>query len=83
MYSPGDHRVMHDGLVGLVLEVAVPSALELRSRPVSHFCQLLLSRTDLHTSLNTVGSKRTSALEVPLIVDLLLNLRVAANKVIK
>lgn len=83
VYLPRDHRVVHDRLVGLVLEVGIPSALEFRGWPVSHFCQLLLSRADLHTSLNTVSGKGTGALDVPFIIDFLLDLRIAADKVVE
>lgn len=48
---------MHDWLVGLVLEVAVPSRPEpaARSWPVIHLPKFFLGRPDLDTGLNTVG----------------------------
>lgn len=74
---------MHDWLVGLVLEVAVPSAAELWARPLVHHLQLRLVRSDLDTSLDTVGSQWSRSVCLPLIVDLLLYDRVAANEVVK
>lgn len=80
---PSNDRVMHHGLVRLFLEVAVPSALEFWSRPFPHLCELLLRGTDLHTRFDTVGRQWAGTVDVPLVEDLFLNLRVAPNKVIK
>jgi len=84
-YSPGDNGVVHDGLVWFVLEVALPSAggREVGSGPALHLFQLLLSRTDLHTSLNAIGREWASPLEVPLVVHSLLDFRVATGEVVE
>lgn len=74
---------MHDWLVGLVLEVAVPSRLKVWRGPLLHLRQLLFSWTNLDTSLNAVSGKWASALEVPFIEDPLLGLGVTTNKVIE
>ena len=79
----GDHRVVHDGLVGLVLEVAVPATPELWAGPAVHLCEFLFGGANFDASLDTVGGKRTSAVDVPLIEDFLLNCWIAANKVVK
>jgi hypothetical protein len=76
-------RVVHDRLVRLVLEVRVPTRAELGARPAVHLLELLLSRTDLDTSVNTVGGKRTSAVDLPLLEDLLLDLRIATDEIIE
>ena len=76
-------RVVHDWLVGLVLEVRVPTRAELGARPAVHLLKLLLSRADLNTGINTVGGKRTGAVDLPLLEDLLLDLGVATDKVIE
>lgn len=68
----GNHRVMHNRLVRLVLEVRLPALSEMRRRPPLEVLELLLSRSDLDTSLNAVGGKGSSALLVPLIKDALL-----------
>lgn len=75
--------VMHDWLVRLVLEVAVPSRPKLLARPRVHHLQLLFCRPDLHTSFDTVGCQWPSAIDVPLVEDLLLYLRVATNEVVE
>ena len=86
----GDHlqpacndRVVHDGLVRLVLEVAVPATAELWAGPAVHLFEFLLGGTNLDASLDAVGGKRTSPVNVPLIEDFLLNCWIAANKVVK
>jgi hypothetical protein len=76
-------RVMHDGLIRFVLEVAVPARAELRAWPAVHHLQLLLGRTDLDTSFDTVGGERTSAIDVPLVEDPFLRRWVAASKVVE
>jgi len=76
-------RVVHDRLVGLVLEVGVPAGAELGAWPAVHLLELVLSRADLDTSLNAVGGERTSAVDLPLLEDLLLNLGVATDEVVK
>jgi len=78
-----NNRVVHDGLVGLVLEVRVPTRAELRARPAVHLLELLLGWANLDTSIDTVGGERTSSVDLPLLEDLLLDLWVATDKVIK
>lgn len=67
---PGDHRVVHDGLVRLVLEVGIPTALEVRRRPLLELLELLRSRADLHAGLDAVRGKGASTIELPLVEDL-------------
>jgi hypothetical protein len=76
-------RVVHDRLVGLVLEVRVPTRAELGARPAVHLLELLLSRADLNTSINAVGGKRTSAVDLPLLKDLLLDLGITTDEIIE
>jgi hypothetical protein len=78
-----DDRVVHNRLVRLVLEVRVPTGAELLARPAVHHVELLLGRPDLNTSLDTVGGQWTSTVDVPLLEDLLLDLGVAAYKVVE
>jgi hypothetical protein len=66
----GNDTVVHDGLVGLVLEVGLPSIGEVGSGPALKVPELLLCGTDLDTGVNAVGGERASSLEVPLIKDL-------------
>jgi len=82
-HPTSNHRVVHDRLVGLVLEVAVPATAELWAGPAVHLLELLLGGTDLDSSLDTVGGKRASAIDVPLIEDLLLYRGIAANEVVE
>lgn len=74
---------MHNWLVGLVFEVAVPSGPELVAWPAVHLSQLLLGWADLHTSFNAVGGQRSSAVGIPLLEHRLLNLGITSDKVIK
>jgi hypothetical protein len=76
---------MHDWLVGLILEIAVPSRPEFAARtwPAVHLSEFFLSRPDLDTSLNTVGGQRTSAIDVPLVEHSFLDLRVTSDEVVK
>lgn len=48
---------MHNRLVRLVLEVRLPSLSEMRRGPLLKLLEFVLSRSDLHTSLDTVGGK--------------------------
>jgi hypothetical protein len=57
-------RVMHDRLVRLVLEVAVPARAELGARPAIHHLQLFFGRTDLDAGFDTVRGERAGSLEV-------------------
>lgn len=50
---------MHDGLVGLVLEITVPSRAEFWARPGVHLLQFIFSWPDLDTSVDAIGSQRT------------------------
>lgn len=62
-----NHRVVHDGLVRLVLEVGLPSVGEMRSGPPLKLLEFLLSRSDLDAGLDTVGGKRSSTLQIPFV----------------
>jgi hypothetical protein len=66
----GNDAVMHHRLVGLVLEVRIPAALEVRSRPVLELLELFLGWPDLDAGLDAVGRQRACALESPLVKDL-------------
>lgn len=46
---PSNDRVVHYGLVGLVLEVAVPAGTELLARPGIHPFQFFFSGSNLHS----------------------------------
>lgn len=74
---------MHNRLVGLVLEIAVPSTLEIGGRPGPHLCQLLLRWSDLHTSIDTIGGQWTCSAKIPLLEDLLLDLGIATDEVVE
>lgn len=51
----GNNAVVHHGLVGLILKVGVPAALEVRSRPVLELLELFLSRADLDAGFDAIG----------------------------
>lgn len=74
---------MHDWLVRLIFEIAVPTTSKMRGRPAIHLLQFFLSRTDLDASFNAVGSEWSSALEVPLIKDSFLNFRNASDEIVE
>lgn len=74
---------MHDWLVWLVLEVAVPAGAELFAWPAVHHLQLFLGRSNLDTSFDTVGCEWACAVDVPLLEDLLLYLGVASHEVVE
>jgi hypothetical protein len=78
-----NNRVMHNRLVGFILEVAVPAALEVWSRPRLHLFQLLFSWTNLDTSIDAIGGKWSCALDVPFIENCFLNFRDTTNKVVE
>ena len=80
---PRNHRIMHDGLIRLVLEVGLIAIHKVRGRPALHLLKFLLSRSDLHSCINAIGGQRTSSFGSPFIVDLLLDFRISPNKVIK
>lgn len=79
----GNDRVVHHWLVGLVLEIAIPTRAELAAWPGVDLLHLLLGRSSLDTGLDAVGGKRTSAVDVPLREDLLLDLLVATDEVVE
>jgi hypothetical protein len=74
---------MHNGLIGLILEIAVPTTPEMWGRPGIHLSEFLLSWTNFHTCVDAIGSQRTCALNIPLIKNFLLHFRYATNKVIE
>lgn len=74
---------MHNWLVGLVLEIAVPTRAELWARPLIHHIKFLFSGADLDTGFNTVGSKGASAVGVPLVEHPFLGRWITTSKVIE
>lgn len=74
---------MHDGLVRLVPEIRLVTLREVWGRPLLHVAELLLSRPNFDTGIDTVGGQWTSALLIPLIKDLLLDFGISTNEVIK
>jgi len=74
---------MHDGLVGLLLEVAVPAGAEFWTRPLVHHVKFCLCRTNLDTGFNAVSSEWASTINIPLLEHLLLNRWVTTSKVIE
>jgi hypothetical protein len=78
-----NNRVVHDWLVGLVLEIAVPTTLEVWSRPRLHLFQLLFSRANLDTSFDAISGKRSCALDVPFIENCFLNFRNTTDEVVE
>lgn len=79
----GNDSPVHDGLVGLVLEVAVPALDELREGRSGHVIQILLVRSPLDSSFDSIRCQRTSAVQLPLVEDLFLDLFIATGKIIK
>lgn len=70
-YIPtSNDTVVHHWLVGLVLEITLPSVFEVRSWPCLKLPQLLSSWAHFDTGLNAVGCERSSSLLVPLVKDL-------------
>lgn len=74
---------MHDGLVRLVFEVAVPARTELLARPRVHLVEFFLCRPDLDTSFDTISRQRSCAISVPLVEDRLLDLRISPDEIVK
>jgi hypothetical protein len=74
---------MHNRLVRLVLEVAVPTTPEVWSRPLLHLSEFLFSRPDLDTGLDAIGGKRSSTFDVPFVKDCFLNFRNTSDEVIE
>ena len=83
MNLPSNNRIVHDWLVRLVLEVAVPSRTELWAWPFVHCSEFFFGGSDLHTCLNTVGSKWASAIDIPLVKHLFLNMRISTHKIVE
>ncbi|KAH0356808.1 alcohol oxidase p68, partial [Aureobasidium melanogenum] len=52
-------------------------------RPFVHLSKFILIRPNFDTSFDTIGSQRTSTIDIPLFVDCLLNSRITTNKVIE
>lgn len=77
---PRDHRIVHDRLIRLLLEIAVPTRTELLHVILA---QLLLGRPNLDTSVNAISSKWTSTIDIPLVEHPFLNLRITTYEVIK
>ena len=75
--------VVHDWLVRLVLEVAVPARSELWTWPLVHDGELFLCRSDLDTGFDTVGGEWTCAVDVPLVEDLFLDRGVATKEIVE
>ena len=71
---------MHDWLVRLLLEIAVPAGTEFFHVVLG---QLLIGRPDLNASFDPIGGKWTGTIELPLVIHLLLNLRITSDEVIK
>jgi hypothetical protein len=73
----------HDGLIGLLLEVAVQSGAELWAWPLVHAIKLFLTRSDLNTSINIVSSQWAGAVDVPLLEDSILDLGITTSEIIE
>jgi len=82
-YSPSDNRIVHNRFVRLVLEIAIPTTLEVWRRPAFNLLQLLCGRTNLDTSVNSVSCQRAGTLQVPFIKDCLLDFGNTAYEVVK
>jgi hypothetical protein len=76
-------RVMHDRFVNLVFKVTVPARAEVRTRPAIHLFEFFLGRANFDASIDTIGGKRSSTIDVPLIDDCLLHLGDSTDKVVK
>ena len=71
---------MHDWLVRFLSKVSLPSRTELLHVILLKF---LLRGSNLHPGFDTICSERAGAIDIPLLEDLLLGLRVATKEVIK
>ena len=71
---------MHDRLVGLPFEVAVPAGTEFLHVFLGQF---LVGRPYLDASFDAIGRKWTRAIELPLVVDSLLSLGVTSEEVVE
>ena len=77
---PADDRAEHDGLVRLVLEVAVPERVELGA----HLLELRLGGADLEPGVDRVrGEARFLGARLPFRKELLLCVFVAAQEVVE
>ena len=74
---------MHDWLVWLILEVAVPSGKELWEWPLLELLEFLCIRPNLDTSFDAIRSQWTHAVDVPLVEDLVLCFLVTTDKVVE
>ena len=74
---------MNGLLVRLVLEVAVPSRPEFRERPFVHLLKLRLCWADFDACFDSVGCQWACSIDVPLVVSLLLDFRIAADEVVE
>jgi hypothetical protein len=74
---------MHDRLVRFILKVAVPTTLEMWGRPLLHLREFLLGRTNFDTSLNAIGGKWSSTLEIPFVEDRFLDFWDTADEVVE
>lgn len=70
---------MHNWLVRFVLEVGVPALPELWT----HFLKFLFCGSDLYSRINSVCCKRSCTVQIPLVENSLLYLRVATEEVIE
>jgi hypothetical protein len=76
-------RVVHDRLVGLVLEVRVPARAELLTRPTVHHLEFFLGGSDLDTRFDTIGGEWASTVDIPLLEYLFLDLGITTDEVVK
>jgi len=74
---------MHDRLVGFILKVRVPAALEVRRRPGLHLLQFFFSWANFDTSIDAIGRQWASTLEIPFVEHLFLDLRDATDEVVE
>jgi len=74
---------MHDRFVRLILEIALPTAIEVWGWPALKFFQLLCRGTNFDTSFDSIGCQRTSTFQVPFVKDCFLNFGNTTHKVIK
>lgn len=79
----GDDGVVHDWLVGLVFEVAVPARAELLAGPAVHHLELFFGWTDLDSSLDPVCRQWTCSVDIPLLEYRFLHLGITTHKVVK
>jgi hypothetical protein len=78
-----NNRVMHHRLIGLILEIAVPSRPEMWSWPTIHLLEFFLGWSDLDTGIDAVGGEGPCSFEVPFIEDSLLDFWNTACEVVE